>query len=225
MHLNRLPRWLWCAVKFVHNNVPKDISMVINLPLKDQMPTVNPGGPWFSLILEWISNLCLSAKIWDCWLEWELYALKPDMREAGLSFCCESLGIRCIFSPSEKSNLLHELETLGRASVPEWKALTHPQVLHKFLVSICSSPCRRDVWWIYHNHSQWRALLPSRGPLVMSADIRDYHSWRRAFAGIKWVDTRDAATHPIMQMTYRTTKNYQIQKCQRYCCWEPPRMS
>ena len=80
------------------------------------------------------------------------------MREPDLSFSWESLGIRCIFSPREKSNLLHKLETLGRASVPEWKARIHPQALHRFLVSICKAPCRSDVWCLYHNLSQWRTL-------------------------------------------------------------------
>ena len=80
------------------------------------------------------------------------------MREPDLSFSWESLGIRCIFSPREKSNLLHKLETLGRASVPEWKARIHPQALHRFLVSICKAPCRSDVWCLYYNLSQWRAL-------------------------------------------------------------------
>ena len=75
------------------------------------------------------------------------------MREPDLSFSWESLGIRCIFSPREKSNLLHKLETLGRASVPEWKAQVHPQALHRFLVSICKAPCRSDVWCLYYNLS------------------------------------------------------------------------
>ena len=81
------------------------------------------------------------------------------MREAELSFSWESLGIRCIFSPREKSNLLHKLETLGRASVPEWKAQIHPQALHRFLVSICQASCRGDVWCRYYNLSPWRAHL------------------------------------------------------------------
>lgn len=83
------------------------------------------------------------------------------MRQSCLSLW-ESLGIRCIFSPREKSNLLdlwNKLETLGSASVPEWKARIHSQGLHRFLVSICRASCRSDVWCLYHNLSQWRALL------------------------------------------------------------------
>lgn len=89
---------------------------------------------------------------------------------------------------------------------PRMSAYLHMCVIFS---SRLSTTLRIEMEVFYCRALKWGGTLPPRGHLAMSTDIFSSHSFGGGVGttGIKWVETREAATHPAVHGTAPTTES------------------